>query len=330
MKGLILALTLTLHINSINTDLLMPINIPDNLPAIEILANENIFLMAQSKASHQDIRPLRILMLNLMPKKIETETHFLRLLSNSPLQIELHLMRISDHDSKNTPKQHTDNFYRTFSEVRQNKYDGMIITGAPLGLITFEDVSYWSELKTIMDWSQSHVTSTIFVCWAALAAAWHFHGIEKHCRDEKLFGVFEHQVIDLNSPLIRGADDFFWIPHSRNGELRRSDIVANPNLHIIADSKQAGPSIFMTNNGKQVYIMGHSEYDPLCLKQEYCRDLEEGLAPKLPQNYFPNDDINAAPIVRWRSHGNLVFTNWLNYFVYQQTPFKIESVADSL
>ncbi|MFT5521723.1 MAG: homoserine O-succinyltransferase [Enterobacterales bacterium] len=305
----------------------MPINIPDNLPAIGILANENIFLMPESKASHQDIRPLRILMLNLMPKKIETETHFLRLLSNSPLQIKLDLMRISDHDSKNTSKEHTDSFYSTFSEVKHRKYDGMIITGAPLGLVRFEDVSYWQELKEIMDWSQTHVTSTVFVCWAALAAAWHFHGVNKYCRDEKLFGVFEHEIVDSNSPLIRGADDFFWAPHSRNAEIRRNDIAEKANLHIIADSKQAGPYLFMSNDGKQVYIMGHSEYDPLCLKNEYFRDLEAGLKPKLPENYFPEDNVAMEPVVRWRSHGNLVFSNWLNYFVYQQTPFQIENVG---
>ncbi|MFT5451798.1 MAG: homoserine O-succinyltransferase [Enterobacterales bacterium] len=308
----------------------MPINIPDNLPAVGILANENIFLMPESKAQNQDIRPLRILMLNLMPKKIETETHFLRLLSNSPLQIELDLMRISDHDSKNTSKEHTDNFYRTFNEVKQQKYDGMIITGAPLGLMTFESVSYWPELKAIMDWTQTHVTSTVFVCWAALAAAWHFHGIKKYCRDEKLFGVFEHHIIEPNNPLIRGADDFFWVPHSRNAEISRNDIIANRNLHIIADSKQAGPYLFMSANGRQIYIMGHSEYEPHCLKNEYLRDKQEGLNSKVPQNYFPNDNVQAEPIVRWRSHGHLLFTNWLNYFVYQQTPFKIEQVGDAL
>ena len=196
--------------------------------------------------------------------------------------------------------------------------------------MTFEDVSYWPELKAIMDWSETHVTSTVFVCWAALAAAWHFHGLKKYSRDEKLFGVFEHEIVDPNSPLIRGADDFFWAPHSRNAEIRRNDIAENPNLHIIADSKQAGPYLFMSNDGKQVYIMGHSEYDPLCLKNEYFRDLEAGLKPKLPENYFPEDNVAMEPIVRWRSHGNLVFLNWLNHFIYQKTPFKIDQVGHTL
>jgi len=307
----------------------MPINIPDNLPAIGILANENIFLMPESRASHQDIRPMRILMLNLMPKKIETETHFLRMLSNSPLQIELELLRITDHECKNTPQQHTDDFYRTFAQVQHQKYDGLIITGAPLGLIDFDDVSYWNELKQIMDWSYEHVTSTVFVCWAALAAAWHFHGIEKQCRTEKLFGVFEHQVLESTNPIVRGADDHFWAPHSRNGEIRREDIEATQDLHIIADSKEAGPYLFMSSDGRQVYITGHAEYDPMCLKNEYHRDLDAGLDPKLPENYFPDNDTSNSPIVRWRSHGNLVFANWLNYFVYQTTPFQIESVGNS-
>jgi len=306
----------------------MPINIPDKLPAVGILANENIFLMPLSMASHQDIRPLRILMLNLMPKKIETETHFLRMLSNSPLQIELELLRITDHNSKNTPQEHTDSFYTTFEQVRHQKYDGLIITGAPLGLITFEEVSYWNELKQIMDWSQQHVTSTVFVCWAALAAAWHFHGIEKQRRSEKLFGVFEHRIIDPTNPILRGGDDYFWAPHSRNGEIRRKDILATDDLHLIADSEEAGPYLFMSSNGSQVYIMGHAEYDPHCLKNEYLRDCDAGLKPQLPKNYFPDNDISNQPIVRWRSHGNLVFANWLNYFVYQRTPYRIEKIGD--
>ena len=305
----------------------MPINIPDKLPAVGILANENIFLMPESKASHQDIRPLRILMLNLMPKKIETETHFLRMLSNSPLQIEFELLRISGHESKNTPKQHTDSFYRTFDQVKHQKYDGLIITGAPLGLISFEEVSYWEELKQIMDWSHTHVTSTVFICWAALAAAWHFYGIEKHTRDEKLFGIFKHKIIDPMNPIFRGGDDYFWAPHSRNGELKREDIVAHKDLHIVVDSEEAGPYLFMSNHGHQIFILGHAEYDPLCLKKEYFRDVEAGLNPKKPLNYFPQDDVESDPVVRWRSHGNLVFSNWLNYFVYQQTPFVIDKVC---
>ncbi len=305
----------------------MPINIPDKLPAVDILANENIFLMPESIACHQDIRPLHILMLNLMPKKIETETHFLRMLSNSPLQIEFKLLRISDHVSKNTPKEHTDSFYTTFDQIKDQKYDGLIITGAPLGKIAFEDVSYWDELKQIMDWSQTHVTSTVFVCWAAMAAAWHFHGIKKHSRPEKLFGVFEHKIVDPHNPILRGGDDYFWAPHSRNGELQISDIEAADDLHIIADSNEAGPYLFMSSDGRQIYILGHAEYDPQCLKNEYIRDSEAGMNPNVPENYFPDNDTSKKPIVRWRSHGNLVFANWLNYFVYQRTPFSIDRVG---
>jgi homoserine O-succinyltransferase len=307
----------------------MPINIPDDLPAVGILANENIFLMPESRACHQDIRPMRILMLNLMPKKIETETHFLRMLSNSPLQIELQLLRIANHKSKNTAQQHTDDFYRTFDDIKDQKFDGLIITGAPLGLIDFEDVSYWSELKNIMDWSNEHVTSTVFVCWAAMAAAWHFHGIKKHRRANKLVGVFEHQVVDALNPLIRGGDDYFWAPHSRSGEVRREDIIATDALHLIADSDRAGPYLFMSKDGRQVYIMGHAEYDPLSLKSEYIRDADAGLNPQLPENYFPEDNPAHEPVVRWRSHGNLAFANWLNYFVYQQTPFHINNIGTS-
>jgi len=301
----------------------MPVNIPDELPAIEFLANENIFLMPESQASHQDIRPLHILFLNLMPKKIDTEIDFLRILSNSPLQIEFELLRISNHESKNTPRQHTDSFYRTFEQVKHKKYDGLIITGAPLGMVDFDDVKYWPELKEIMDWSQQSVTSTVFICWAAMAAAWHFHGISKFVRDQKLSGIFEHQVLEPKNPILRGGDDLFWAPHSRTAELRREDIQTNSNLHIIADSIEAGPYLFMTADGKQIYITGHSEYDMQCLEKEYQRDLSAGLNPTTPQNYFPNDDPNQKPIVRWRSHGNLIYANWLNYFVYQQTPFSL-------
>ena len=299
----------------------MPINIPDELPAVGILANENIFLMPESKASHQDIRPLRILLLNLMPKKIETETHFLRMLANSPLQIELQLLRVTDHVSKNTSKDHTDSFYTTFEQIKHQNYDGLIITGAPLGLLDFEEVSYWSEFQEIMDWSKTNVTSTIFVCWSALAAAWHFHGIEKTCREEKLFGVFEHEILEPTNPILRGGDDYFWAPHSRNGDIKREDIDLNNELILVADSLEAGPYLFMSEDGSQIYILGHAEYDPLSLKNEYERDclLEENT--RLPQNYFPDDNDEIKPIVRWRSHGNLLFSNWLNYFVYQRTPF---------
>lgn len=305
----------------------MPLNIPDNLPAGDILAKEDIFLMPKSEAKHQDIRALHILMLNLMPKKIETETHFLRLLSNSAVQIELDLLHIQEHESRNTPREHIESFYRSFDEVKDQKYDGLIITGAPLGLIDFEDVSYWPHLKEIMDWSQTHVTSTMFICWAALAAVWHFYDIPKHTLSEKLFGVYPHNILKPHHPILRGGDDVFWAPHSRNGAVHQHYIVDHEDLELIADSEIAGPYLFTSKDQRQLFVLGHAEYDPLCLKGEFERDQLAGLNPNLPENYFPEDDPTHDPVVRWRSHGNLIFSNWLNYFVYQKTPFNRDHIG---
>ena len=305
----------------------MPLNIPDNLPAREILAKEDIFLMPKSQAQTQDIRPLHILFLNLMPKKIETETHFLRILSNSPMQIELELLHIGEHQSKNTPREHIQSFYRTFSDVKNQKYDGLIITGAPLGQIDFHNVSYWPQLKEIMDWSQNNVTSSMFICWAALAAAWHFHAIEKFVLEDKKFGVYLHRIHQQHHPILRGADDYFWAPHSRYGAIKVEDIVNHPQLELIADSDNAGPYLFASQDQRNFYVLGHAEYDPVNLKAEYQRDLAAGIATAVPENYFPDNDPTQEPMVRWRSHGNLIFSNWLNYFVYQKTPFKRHDIG---
>ncbi len=283
--------------------------------------------MPKSRAVHQDIRPLHILFLNLMPKKIETETHFLRILSNSPMQIELDLLHIEEHESKTTPKEHIQAFYRKFSDIRANKYDGMIITGAPLGQVEFDQVTYWPQLREIMDWSQTHVTSTMFICWAALAAAWHFYDIPKHVLPKKMFGVYLHKILQPHHAILRGADDQFWAPHSRNGAIERQFITEHPDLDLIADSDIAGPYLFATKDAKNFFVLGHAEYDPVNLKAEYERDKAAGLDTQLPANYFPDDDPNNDPMVRWRSHGNLIFSNWLNYFVYQKTPYNRQDIG---
>ena len=306
----------------------MPLNIPDNLPAREILAKEDIFLMPKSQAQTQDIRPLHILFLNLMPKKIETETHFLRILSNSPMQIELELLHIEEHESKNTPREHIQSFYRKFSDVKDKKYDGLIITGAPLGQIDFQDVNYWPQLKDIMDWSQKNVTSTMFICWAALAAAWHFYDIEKYVLNKKQFGVYLHNIHQPHHPILRGADDRFWAPHSRYGAIKVVDIANHPKLDLIADSDVAGPYLFSSVDQRNFFVLGHAEYDPVNLKAEYERDITAGIETNIPENYFPDNDPTREPMVRWRSHGNLIFGNWLNYFVYQKTPFKRHKIGE--
>ncbi len=301
----------------------MPINIPDNLPAAKVLRNENIFVMDETRATHQDIRPQRILILNIMPVKHTTETHLLRLLSNTPLQIEIDLMHPKNHTSKNTPIEHLETFYKTFDQVKDRNYDGLIITGAPLGGVNFEDVSYWDELKVIMDWAENHVTSTLYLCWGAQAALYHFYGIPKRLLKEKLFGVFKHRVLNRKIPLVRGFDDLFPAPHSRYMHIERSDIEKVSELEIIAESDEAGIYIFGTKDGKKIFVTGHSEYDPNTLKEEYERDLAKGLDIKPPVNYFPNDDPSKPPLVKWRSHANLLYTNWLNYYVYQVTPFDL-------
>ena len=305
----------------------MPLNIPDDLPAGEILAREDIFLMNRSRAVHQDIRPQHILLLNLMPKKIETETHFIRLLSNSPLQVELELLHIEEHVSTNTPAQHIETFYRNFREIKKKKYDGMIITGAPLGKIPFEEVSYWPHLQEIMDWAESHVTSTVYVCWAALAACWHFYNLPKITRKEKRFGVFEHRIVRPHHPLLRGGDDVFWAPHSRNGDIDPKHIHENDDLIMIAESEEVGPYLWTSIDHRKIFVLGHAEYDPQCLQNEYERDIQAGLDIKPPKNYYPDDNPSQSPLIRWRSHGNLMFSNWLNYFVYQMTPYDRKNIT---
>ena len=299
----------------------MPINVPDKLPAIEVLKEENIFVMDESQAIHQDIRPLKIAVLNLMPIKQTTETQLIRMLSNSPLQIEIELLHIATHISKNTSIEHLQAFYKGFEEIKKHKYDGLIITGAPIEHLEFEEVFYWKEIQEIMDWSLEHVTSTLFICWAAQAGLYHFFDIPKYPLPSKMFGVFNHIVNNSKVPLVRGFDDYFMAPHSRNTEIRKSDIVKIPGLEVIAESEVAGVHIVMAKEGRQIFVTGHFEYDPHTLKTEYDRDIIKGLDIDLPKNYFHENNPSNAPIVTWRSHANLFFSNWLNYYVYQLTPY---------
>jgi homoserine O-succinyltransferase/O-acetyltransferase len=304
----------------------MPINVPDKLPAIEILKEENIFVMDESVAIHQDIRPLRIAMLNLMPVKQTTETQLIRMLSNNPLQVELELVHIASHVSKNTSEEHLKTFYKEFNDIKHEKFDGMIITGAPIEHLEFENVTYWDEIKEIMDWTAHHVTSTLYICWAAQAGLYHFYGIPKYSLPAKMFGVFKHKILNSKLPLVRGFDDTFMAPHSRHTEIKRTDIDKVPDLEIVAESDDAGIYIVMADNGRRIFVTGHSEYDPHSLKAEYERDLKKGLDIKLPKNYFLNNNPNEEPMVTWRSHANLLYSNWLNYYVYQITPFNIEKI----
>ncbi|SFE15987.1 homoserine O-acetyltransferase MetA [Thermophagus xiamenensis] len=299
----------------------MPVNIPDLLPAKSLLEAENVFVMGESRAVTQDIRPLRILILNLMPLKIKTETHLLRVLSNTPLQVEVELLITSTHTPKNTPSQHLISFYKTFDEIKGKNYDGFIITGAPVELLDFEKVTYWNELQKIMDWSKTHVTSTLHICWGAQAGLYHHYGIPKHELPAKLFGVFEHFVYDPTEPLVRGFDDLFWAPHSRYTEVRKEDIEKVDNLILLADSEEAGPYIILSKDRSQVFITGHPEYDKLTLGEEYQRDQKKGLSTAIPKNYYLNDDPSKEAVVRWRSHAQLLYSNWLNYYVYQSTPY---------
>lgn len=301
----------------------MPIKIPNGLPAREILSNENIFIMDEERAFHQDIRPLRIAILNLMPIKVTAETQLLRLLSNSPLQIEITLLYQESYESKHTPKEYLANFYSTFRHVKNKKFDGLIITGAPVEHMAFEDVDYWAELTEIMEWSKHNVTSTLHICWAAQAGLYYHYGIPKYPLPEKMFGVFTHKLNYKNEKLLRGFDDNFYVPHSRHSEVRKEDIEKVKGLRILSESDECGVHIVITEDGKQVFVMGHSEYDANSLKYEYERDLAKGLDIKIPKNYFPDDDPSKTPIVRWRGHGNLLFTNWLNYYVYQETPYEL-------
>lgn len=308
----------------------MPLRIPDGLPAAAVLKRENIFFMSSSDAAHQDIRPLRILLLNLMPKKIETEIHILRMLANSPLQTDVELMRISDTPSKNTPIEHMETFYKDFSEIKNNKYDGMIITGAPLGQLEFEAVSFWPKLTEILDWTVTNVTSTLFLCWGVQAAMYHLYGIKKHILEKKISGVYPHNLVDNLAPAVRGFDDVFNAPHSRYAEIKIEDINHHPELSLIASSKIAGAYVFQRLDGRHLFVTGHSEYEPDCLKDEYERDLASGLNPEIPENYFRDNDPSLAPTVTWKSHGNLLFANWLNYYVYQLSPFDINDIGETL
>ncbi len=304
----------------------MPIKIPNNLPAVETLHRENIFVMTEDQAVTQDIRPLQILLVNLMPKKIQTETQLSRLLGNTPLQIELELIAPVSHEPTNTPPEHLHAFYRSFDDVRDRNFDGCIITGAPVEQMPFEQVDYWEELCRIMEWTKTHVHSTFHICWGAQAALYYHYGIQKRELPEKMFGVFRHSVEYKQSILFRGFDDTFYVPHSRHTTVRRADIEAVPALRILASSPEAGVYAVFTKGGKQIFIMGHSEYDGDTLKQEYLRDVAAGKEISLPKNYFPFDDPHQEPVVSWRAHANLLYSNWLNYFVYQTTPYDIQDI----
>jgi homoserine O-succinyltransferase len=306
----------------------MPVNLPDKLPAIEILKKEHIFVMDDLRASTQDIRPLRILILNLMPVKITTETDLVRLLSNSPLQVEIDFLGLSSHTPKNTPSEHLESFYTKFSKIKNAYYDGMIITGAPVEMLPFEEVNYWGELTEIFEWAHTHVTSTFYICWAAQAALYHFYGVRKYPLEKKLFGVFSHTVNDASFPLFRGFDDEFYTPHSRHTTILADEIRQQPGLTILSESERAGVYIVSSRGGREFYVTGHSEYSPLTLHKEYIRDKEKGMdSVMLPENYYRNNDPKQLPLVQWRSHANLLYINWLNYFVYQATPFNISDIA---
>ena len=305
----------------------MPIQIPNDLPAAGILQQENIFVMSEDRAISQDIRPLEIVLLNLMPTKIATETQLTRVLGNTPLQVHLELMHTSTHISKNTSQEHLLTFYKTFDELKHRKFDGMVITGAPVENLPFEEVDYWPELCEIMEWSKTNVHSTFHICWGAQAGLFYHYGIPKYPLDEKLFGVFEHTADYKRSILLRGFDDIFWAPHSRHTTVKREDIMAVPELKILASSQQAGIYALMSDQGRQIFVTGHSEYDADTLKNEYLRDKNHGLPIHVPENYFPGNDDTQDPIVRWRGHGNLLFSNWLNYFVYQTTPYDIMDIG---
>ncbi|MBR4158131.1 MAG: homoserine O-succinyltransferase [Oscillospiraceae bacterium] len=305
----------------------MPIKIPDSLPARRILESENIFVMTERRAMHQDIRPLKLLILNLMPTKIVTETQILRKLSNTPLQIEVELLRTISHDAKNTDEEHLSDFYVSLEDIRHRFYDGMIITGAPVENLEFEDVDYWPELCEIMDWTKTNVHCTLHICWGAQAALYHHYGIRKYATSEKVFGVFRHRILKPDSPIFRGFDDVFPAPHSRHSEIHEADVRAVPQLEVLAVSDKAGVFAVKTEDSRQFFITGHPEYDRETLALEYRRDRDRGLPIAVPENYFPNDDPALQPVVTWRSHAQLLYTNWLNYYVYQTTPYDITSIG---
>lgn len=301
----------------------MPIKIQSDLPAKAELEEENIFVMDENRAISQNIRPLEIIVLNLMPIKQDTELQLLRGLSNTPLQIDVTFLQMSSHVSKNTSASHIKKFYQTFEEVKNNNYDGMIITGAPVEKLDFEEVNYWDELTTVMEWSKKHVTSTIHICWGAQAGLYYHYGIKKELLPRKLSGVYKHRVMNRKEPLVRGFDDVFMAPHSRYTQASRQQIIDNPRLKVLADSDEAGIYIVLGDGGKEIFVMGHPEYDRLTLDQEYKRDIDKGIEPDLPVNYYPDDDCNRKPLLSWRSHANNLYTNWLNYYVYQITPYEL-------
>ena len=306
----------------------MPIKIPNDLPAVKTLNEENIFVMTETRAITQDIRPLKILLLNLMPKKIETETQLSRLLGNSPLQVDLEFIHTKSHKSKNTSAEHLFTFYKTFDDVKHRTFDGMIITGAPVELLDFKDVEYWDELCEIMEWTKTHVHSTFHICWGAQAGLYYHYGINKYPLEKKLFGVFPHKADYKKSILFRGFDDTFMVPQSRHTTVKTEDVKAVKELKILASSKEGGIYAVSSKNGKQIFITGHSEYDRETLKDEYFRDLDKGLPIEIPKNYFEDDDPSKPPVLSWRSHANLLFVNWLNYFVYQKTPFNLDEMEN--
>lgn len=304
----------------------MPIKIPEELPAYKVLSDENIFVMNDKRADSQDIRPLKIVILNLMPKKIAAENQLLRYLSNTPLQVEITLLQTKSYVSTNTPKEHLDKFYCFFEDIKDQKFDGLIITGAPVEQMEFNEVAYWDELKEIMEWSNSNVYSTLHICWGAQAGLYYHYGVPKYLLKEKVFGIFTHSVNDEMAELTRGLDDCFFAPHSRHSEILRKDIEKISELKILSESKEAGVFIVVTEDNRKIFITGHLEYDRETLKDEYFRDLEKGLEIKVPKNYFPGNDTNLVPIMRWRGSAHIVFANWLNYCVYQNTPFDIDSL----
>ena len=305
----------------------MPLRLPDKLPAIELLKKENIFVMDDSRATSQDIRPLRIVILNLMPLKITTETDLVRLLSNTPLQMEIYFMKLKSHTSKNTPIEHMMMFYKDFDVLEKEKFDGMIITGAPIEHLEFEDVEYWNEISKIFAWANTHVTSTMYICWAAQAGLYYHYGVPKYQLSKKMFGIFQQHTLQPQIPLFRGFDDVFYMPHSRHTEVRREDIEKHNELEIVAESPESGVSIVMARGGRQIFVTGHMEYSPYTLDSEYRRDLGKRDDVDMPKNYYRDNDPQKAPNVTWRAHANLLFSNWINYYIYQETPYNIEEIG---
>ena len=305
----------------------MPLRLPDKLPAIELLKKENIFVMDDSRATSQDIRPLRIVILNLMPLKITTETDLVRLLSNTPLQMEIYFMKLKSHTSKNTPIEHMMMFYKDFDVLEKEKFDGMIITGAPIEHLEFEDVEYWNEISKIFAWANTHVTSTMYICWAAQAGLYYHYGVPKYQLPKKMFGIFQQHTLQPQMPLFRGFDDVFYMPHSRHTEVRREDIEKHNELEIVAESPKSGVSIVMARGGRQIFVTGHMEYSPYTLDSEYRRDLGKRDDVDMPKNYYRDNDPQKAPNVTWRAHANLLFSNWINYYIYQETPYNIEEIG---